>query len=691
MDQPFQYGLTPPAMTNVNGVMPVMNLAALQKQERQQAEIENTRQEIHNLAGHVRNCWSEAQQAKLNIEPRLLQAIRQRRGEYDPELLSAIRQQGGSEVYMMLTSNKCRAAKSWLTDTLLGNGADKPWTLAPTKMPDLSPADKEAIVRTAAEEAMALEKAMGVEVGSQDMANVMQKVKARVNQANHKKAKELVQNMENKMEDQLAEGNFIFAFTQFLDDLVTFPSAILKGPVIRKKPQMQWVETNGQFNLEVKDTLVKEWERVDPFMLYPAPGSSSINEGYLIERHRLSRAELEAYRGVEGYSDAAINAVLDEYGTRGLHDWLMIDTQKAHVEDKLSPSMHSNPEGLIDALQFWGSIQGKQLREWGMSAEDVPEELKEYDCEVWLIGTWVIKATLNYDPFKRKPYFKASYEEIPGTFWGNGIPDLIRDCAAVCNAAARALVNNMGIASGPQVDVNVDRLPKGENITKLYPWKIWQTKSDPYSSTAPAVNFFQPNMMAQELMGIYEKFSVMADEYSSIPRYLTGDAGAGGAGRTASGLSMLMSNAGKGIKQVISNIDQYVLGPALERLYFHNMKYEDDPSLKGDVRIIARGANSLVVKEQAMLRRNEFLQIVLNSDRVAQVVGNEGLAALLREGVKSLDMDTDAIVPSADMLKAQENMMLQAQKEAQAAMPAQGATLQDGAPVTNNFRPMERP
>jgi hypothetical protein len=85
------------------------------------------------------------------------------------------------------------------------------------------------------------------------------------------------------------------------------------------------------------------------------------------------------------------------------------------------------------------------------------------------------------------------------------------------------------------------------------------------------------------------------------------------------------------------------------------------------------------------------LQIVLNSDRVAQVVGNEGLAALLREGVKSLDMDTDAIVPSADMLKAQENMMLQAQKEAQAAMPAQGATLQDGAPVTNNFRPMERP
>ena len=37
----------------------------------------------------------------------------------------------------------------------------------------------------------------------------------------------------------------------------------------------------------------------------------------------------------------------------------------------------------------------------------------------------------------------------------------------------------------------------------------------------------------------------MADDVSAIPRYMTGGAQAGGAGRTASGLSMLMSNAAK--------------------------------------------------------------------------------------------------------------------------------------------------
>lgn len=680
-------GLMPLAVTNINGVLPVMNLAAMQREERKNAELQNSRPEITGLVGHVRKCWSEAKQAKENVEIRMLEAMRQRRGEYDPEVLGEIRKSGGSEVYMMLTSNKCRAAKSWLTDALLGVRDEKPWTISPTKVPTLSPVEEENIVLMATQEAYALEQTLGTTTGPEEMKNLLSKVKARINAAKTARAKQQAATMETKMEDQLSEGDFINAFGQFLDDLVTFPAAILKGPVIRNKPRMEWIQNGTNYELEIKDVLVKEWERVDPFMLYPAPHSTSVNDGYLIERHRLSRSELETYKGVDGYSDAAIDAVLDEYGKNGIRDLLSIDNEKAQVEDRETDLMTSNSEGLIDALQFWGAIQGKQLLEWGMSAEDVPDELKDYHCEVWLIGEWVIKATLNYDPFKRKPYYKTSYEEIPGVFWGNSIPGLIKDCAAICNAAARALVNNMGIASGPQVDINIDRLPKGENITKLYPWKIWQTKSDPYGSTAPAVSFFQPNMMAAELMGIYEKFAVLADEYSSIPRYLSGDAGAGGAGRTASGLSMLMSNAGKGIKQVISNVDLYVLGPAIERLYYYNMKYEEDTELKGDVRVIARGANSLVVKEQAQLRRNEFLQIALNSQSVAQIIGEDGVAALLREGAKQLDMDTDSIVPSADVLKSRANQMQQATQQQQ-ALQAQGATLQDGTPVTNNFKPV---
>ena len=44
----------------------------------------------------------------------MLRALRQRNGDYEPEKLAQITRQGGSEIYMMLTEVKCRAAESWL-------------------------------------------------------------------------------------------------------------------------------------------------------------------------------------------------------------------------------------------------------------------------------------------------------------------------------------------------------------------------------------------------------------------------------------------------------------------------------------------------------------------------------------------------------------------------------------------------
>jgi hypothetical protein len=206
------------------------------------------------------------------------------------------------------------------------------------------------------------------------------------------------------------------------------------------------------------------------------------------------------------------------------------------------------------------------------------------------------------------------------------------------------------------------------------------------------MQFFQPSSLSNELMSVYEKFATLADEYTGIPRYMSGDSPGGGAARTASGMSMLMSNAGKSIKQVISNIDEEVIRPVIERLYFYNMRYGDDPDLKGDVNIVARGASALIVKEQAQMRQNQFLQIALSSPIAQQIVGPEGIAELLRQAAKTLDMNPDRIVPPIEILKQR---MLQAQQMAAAQQvagqppaPQEGAVLENGAPVTNNFAPI---
>lgn len=705
MEPSIQPPVMTPSLTNVNGILPVANNASLEANSRREAEKRNNEPVVQGLAAYVRKCWTSAYLAKLDVEQRMLKSVRQRRGEYDPEIADEIKKSGGSSIYMMLTSNKCRAASSWLRDALLGARDEKPWTIDPTTLPDISPEDDAEVTNQAVQEALAVENALGAPVTTpEQMESIVARLKDKLRVAIQDEAREKCDRMELKMEDQMEEGNFPDSFSMFIDDLTTFPAAIMKGPVVRKKPRMQWVQTGeGQYTPEIKDELVLEWERVDPFMIYPAPHATKIDDGYMIERHRMTRGQLTELIGVEGYNEGAIRAVLEDYGHGGLHEWLRVDTQKAQAEGKNTLAIQQNTDALIDSLQFWGSVQGRHLVEWGMDKDSIPDLDKEYNCEVWLIGRWVIKATLNYDPFGRKPYYKTSYEEIPGVFWGNGVADLIRDTQTMCNAAARALADNMGIASGPQTVVNIDRLPPGEDPTMLYPWKIHTVVSDPYGNSAPPIDFFQPDTRAAELMGIYEKFSTLADEYSGVPRYMTGDSAAGGAGRTASGMSMLMNNAGKSIKQVISNIDQYVLKPLLERLYYYNMKYSDDVELKGDVQIRVRGANALIVKEQAQVRINEFMNMVSQNPIFAQIVGDEGIINLLREVAKTLSLDVSKVLPSAEELRIKQSLAQQQQMMAaglgmqgeEDATPQQGAqvmpmasqNLETGAPITNNFQP----
>lgn len=671
-----------PGVTSVGGIMEMRSLSQLMADERAAAEQKNSAPEIAGLAGHIRKCWVEAREAKEEtVEKRMLQNLRQRRGEYDPETLARLREQNSAVVYMLVTSNKCRSAAAWLNEALSG----MPWGCQPSPVADIDPQTQEGIVRLAETE-IAKAMMMGVFPSDADVRDFMLAVRDQAFARMQETAKARAERMTEKMKDQLTEGGFSEAITEFVDDLVTFPAAILKGPVVRTRPQLQWkIGPRGETTVEPQDTFKLEWERVDPFNLYPAPDATTVDDGYLIERHRLSRSDLVSLRDVEGYSAEAINAVLDEYGKGGLTEWLVVDSDRELAEGR-SMVARTNPSELIDALQFWGSVQGKMLIEWGIPESDVSDPLAEYHIEAWLIGSWVIKATINPDPLHRKPYYKTSWENIPGCFWGRSIPDLCADTQAVCNAAARTLVNNMSIASGPQVVVDSSRIPTGVNLTEMYPWKIWQYRDNGLGSGAQPINFFQPGSNAAELMGIYEKFSLLADEYTGIPRYMTGDGSAGGAGRTASGMSMLMSNAGKSIKNVVSNIDR-VLKPAIERLYFYNMRYLDDPELKGDVNIVVDGAVSMVQKQQQQQRLNEFLTISTTNPVINQLVGPEGIAYMLREVAKTLGMDTDKIIPPLPVLKAraaQQQLVMQQQmlmQQAQQIQQEQGNPASGGTPA----------
>lgn len=624
-------------------LVPAGSVADLERESQKRNSNMQQTATIQGLAAHARKRWETARDSRHDLEERMLECLRQRNGDYDPDLLSDIKNQGGSEIFVRTTSVKCRAATSWLRDTLLGKGTDKPWSIDPTPEPQL-PEDILNVIK--AELAAQLQAGMGQGMPMPDEAQlreIAQEMEDEAYRAYQGESEMRVRRMERKMEDQLIEGGWSKAFNEFIDDVVTFPFACIKGPIKRRRKVMQWKDNSMQ-GVEI---IRNEWERVDPFMLYWAPWAWDINDGFVIERHRLTRDELQAFIGVPGYNEDAIRAVLGDFSGGNYSDWLWIDTSVNEAQEKHHEA--NDTQDLIDAIQLWDSIEGSLLLEWGMSEEQVPDPALSYPCEVWLMGDTVIRAVLNYDPIGRKPYYLTSYENKPGSVAGNGVADLCKDSQSMINASARALANNMGISSGPQVGVNVSRMPPGEDITDLYPWKIWQFESSEYNDGTPPLSFFTPPSNAQELMAVLEKFSDRADEDTMIPKYMSGQH-TPGAGRTSSGLSMMISNAGKGIKQVINNIDKNVIVPAIERLYHDNLRYSEDPDIIGDMHIVARGASSLVVKEADAIRRAEFLNLVLNSPVATEVVGKSGAAELLRDAASNLNMNVDKVVPNGGQM-----------------------------------------
>jgi len=619
-----------------------------------------------------------------------LEALRQRVGEYPPEKLTEIRKMGGSEVFVRLTDTKCAAASAWIRDVL---SLDRPWALDPSTIPDLPPEQEAEIEQQAQRRAFEdvqqqmMTGMMLAPPASQQLQQMMtdaaEAAKSEAKAAIAKEARDRTERMSDAIQDYLDESRFKTVFAEALDwDLVTFGTAIIKAPVMRSRRRLEWQQQNGRWEpVEIEDTY-PDVERVSPLDLYPSDDATSIQDAsYLIERYTLSRSDLSACKGIQNYNAKAIDAVLEAHGTGGLREWTSADSERARLAERSDDRQYGER---IDALIYWGEVQGKLLTEWGIKAV---QPLAEYAVEAWLIGSHVVRVDIKEPHELDRPYCKAVYRPRPGSFWGLGIPELMADVQQQANATARALANNMALASGPQVGIDMEQMPPGEDGSKVWPWKVWRFNTGKYGqSSTPPIAFFQPNMHANELMSIYQMWVRIADDVTGIPAYVYGNQETSGAGKTASGLSMLMGAATKAIKSVIANIDEGLIEPLVRQLFRHAMLYHPDESIKGDVRVVAKGASALLVREQAQVRRTEFLQVTNNPVDV-KIMGLARRADLLRSTAETLSLEPDQIAPTRSEYEQQEAAqqqqaaMLQQQQAQQQFLPP-AALAPDGSPVS---------
>ena len=212
-----------------------------------------------------------------------------------------------------------------------------PWDLNPTPIPDLSPEQTTELQNAFATVVTRIVENEGRAPTPDEMIELKEMVGQEYRFKLLEAADNRAQKMKVKISDQFAQGGGSESFNEFITDLVTYPCAFIKGPVVRRQRKLGWGRgADGKTIVEATETIAPEFERVDPFRIYPEPGISHINEGYIFEHHPLSRTELADLIGVPGYDDDAIRKVL-EIGNGS--SWINEDVEL--IKDEEERKFHS--------------------------------------------------------------------------------------------------------------------------------------------------------------------------------------------------------------------------------------------------------------------------------------------------------------------------------------------------------------
>jgi len=526
------------------------------KIETKAVDVAESAELITSLSAYVDTCWSEAKAEKIEFEKQLLINKRQIDGIYDPDKLAAIKEFGSSEIFVFITDTKCRNADAWVKDILFPPN-EKCWGIRPTPQAEIPSNIRGKILETVARDV--LQGAMNNASQGQpsdplqiykSIMSKMPEIEEHLKTFIQKKAKEIAAQMEVKINDQLTEGDWYDAVLGVLPDVI-MGTGFVKGPILRKQraKKVEVDPESSKFSVKIMEKAIPKYEIRPPFNIYPCPGSTGINDGYLFDRIQITPRGLQELIGIPGFDEKEIRLVLQEYEQGSLHDWLNLEIDRnLKAMDKIvtgSVNVSYNSHK-IDCLEFWDAIQGKKLKEWGVTKKDMTfDDDLFYDLCVWKIGGHIIKVMFNPDKLGMKPFSKASFEEKSGSFWGRGLPQVIKDAQQAANACGRAIINNVAIGSGPQVERNIDRVPRSDiadNI--LYPWRVWDVTNQQAISNAPALKFYQPPMVVDKILTVFDRFIKIADEHSGVPAYAHGDVRVGGAGRALADYEKVLTPQG---------------------------------------------------------------------------------------------------------------------------------------------------
>jgi len=649
---------------------------------------------VSNVVTFVNERYKRAEDARRADEERWLRAYRNYRGVYGPDVQFTSSEK--SKVFVKVTKTKTLAAYGQIVDVLFGNNKF-PLTINPSVLPDgvadavhinIDPNAEKAtdVLRDSFTKETTKPYLIGPDTDlkpGETMADLRRKlgpVEDKVDPVSEKiiegdgstptsvtfhPAMVAAKKMEKKIHDQLNESGASKHLRSMAFEMALLGTGVMKGPFATDKEYPNW-DDDGEYDPLIKT--VPSTNHVSAWNFYPDPVASSMDDAeYVIERHKMSRNQLRSLKGRPYFIDEAIEDAIDAGPDYVRKHWEM-----KMEDDDTAPSDTERWQ----VLEFWGYVDVDILEENGINIPADMADLDEVSANIWIVNGKVIRCVLN--PFKpaRIPYYAVPYEHNPYSFFGVGIAENMDDTQTLMNGFMRMAVDNAVLSGNLLIEIDETNLVPGQDMS-VYPGKVFRRQGGAPGQAIFGTKF--PNV-AGENMQLFDKARVLADESTGFPSFAHGQTGVSGVGRTASGISMLMSAANGSIRTVVKNVDDYLLAPIGRAFFAFNMQFDFDEGIRGDLEVKANGTESLMANEVRSQRLMQFLQVASNP----MLAPFAKMDYIVREIAKSMDLDPDKVTNSmadaaiqAEIMKGfQQPMPEQPQAPPQEEPPA-GADVQD--------------
>lgn len=648
-------------------------------------------QELANksqLVGLIREKFQKAKDAKRETEHIALHAYWSWRGEYSPEEMASInamqaRNPGSSKVFITVTKTKVNAAYSQIKKILFSEerfpievkntpkpeGVSETVHLEPEEGADPStqdiygvPGDGDALQpgETTAGRFRGMVSKYGNLLTGKKINEGPSPNRASMPEINP--AQQAALKLDKVMQDQLQESDAHIELSQVAFESVLYGTGIMKGPFSKFEFTDNWEidpDTRERFYNPI-EKLVPAFSYVSFWNAYPDPSSTTGRDiEWNIERHLLNGSALKDLRHQSGFDLDAILRILQNKPQHAPEHW----------EDSIVDNTSVDNLDRYEVLEYWGVLDKELAEAMGLEISVGDVLFDNVEVNAWISGSEILKVSINPFTPQSIPYYYVPYEEHPHQVWGTGISERMKDSQQLINGHNRMAIDNLRLSGNVMWEVNESTLSPGQDMT-TYPGKIWRKNSG-----APGQSIFAftaPNTSTQH-MQMVDKAMQMAD-LQTIPSFAHGQTGVSGTGRTASGISMLISAASEAIQTVVKNFDMYLLEPLGQSLFRWNMQFNDEDSLeiRGDYNILARGTSSLMQKEIKTQRLLQFLQVAANP-ALAPFVNME---YILKEIALGFDLDTDKAVNDATIARLHAEV-LAASGPQQGAQQAPGLNPQD--------------